>query len=133
MAVKDSEIWQLDKEETILPSLKLSYDQMTPDLKQCFAYCSVFPRSREFHGDELIRQWVALGFIEVASGCQSVFDKANDCFEHLLWMSFLQEVKEHDLKKDLLEAGNVRYKIHDLVYDLAQSIAGDETLIIKPN
>jgi hypothetical protein len=109
MAVKDSQIWQMEKEETILPSLKLSYDQMASDLKQCFAYCSVFPRNHEIDREKLIQQWVSLGFIQPAKyDCQSVFDRANDCFEHLLWMSFLQEVEGYDLsKKEIEEDGNV--------------------------
>lgn len=133
IAVRDSEIWQLDKEETILPSLKLSYDQMPPVLKQCFAYCSVFPRNHEIDKGKLIQQWVALGFVEPSKyGCQPVSDKADDCFEHLLWMSFLQEVDQHDLSKKGLEVdGRVKYKIHDLVHDLAQSVAGDEVQIIS--
>uniref|UniRef100_N1QT45 Putative disease resistance protein RGA3 n=1 Tax=Aegilops tauschii TaxID=37682 RepID=N1QT45_AEGTA len=133
IAVKDSEIWQLDKEDTILPSLKLTYDQMPPGLKQCFAYCASFPRNYEIDRDKLIQRWIALGFIEPTKyGCQSVFDQANDYFEHLLWMSFLQEVVEHDLsKKELEEDRNVKYKIHDLVHDLAQSVAGDEVQIIN--
>ncbi|VAI55232.1 hypothetical protein VPH35_109785 [Triticum aestivum] len=133
IAVKDSEIWQLDKEDTILPSLKLTYDQMPPGLKQCFAYCASFPRNYEIDRDKLIQRWIALGFIEPTKyGCQSVFDQANDYFEHLLWMSFLQEVVEHDLsKKELEEDHNVKYKIHDLVHDLAQSVAGDEVQIIN--
>ncbi|KAL6626476.1 hypothetical protein ACP70R_030202 [Stipagrostis hirtigluma subsp. patula] len=133
IAVKDSEIWQLDKEKRseeslILPSLKLTYDQMPPDLKQCFAYCSVFPRNYEIDRDKLIQQWISLGLVEPPKyGCQSVSDKANDCFEHLVWMSFLQEVEEIDLsKKELEEDGNVKYKMHHLVHDLAQSVAGDE-------
>nr|CAB3476769.1 unnamed protein product [Digitaria exilis] len=127
-AVKDSAIWQMQKEKTILPSLKLSYDQMPPNLKQCFAYCSVFPKNHEFDRDKLIQQWIALGFVEPAEHAnQSLFDTANDYFEHLLWMSFLQEVEELDLsKKELEEDGNVKYKIHHLVHDLAQSVAGDE-------
>ncbi|XP_062207625.1 putative disease resistance protein RGA1 [Phragmites australis] len=133
VAVNDSEIWQMEREDTILPSLKLSYDQMAPGLKQCFAYCSVFPRNYEIDKDKLIQQWVALGFIEPAKyACQSVFDRANDCFEHLLWMSFLQEVEELDLsKKELEEDGNVKYKIHHLVHDLAQSVAGNEVQTIN--
>jgi hypothetical protein len=133
MAVKDSQIWQMEKEETILPSLKLSYDQMASDLKQCFAYCSVFPRNHEIDREKLIQQWVSLGFIQPAKyDCQSVFDRANDCFEHLLWMSFLQEVEGYDLsKKEIEEDGNVKYKIHHLVHDLAQSVAGDEVQTIN--
>ncbi|GJN06206.1 hypothetical protein PR202_ga23910 [Eleusine coracana subsp. coracana] len=133
MAVKDSEVWQMEKEETILPSLKLSYDQVAPGLKQCFAYCSVFPRNREIDREKLIQQWISLGFIQPAKyGYQTVSDRANDCFEHLLWMSFLQEVEEHDLsKKKLEEDGNVKYKIHHLVHDLAQSVAGDEVQTIN--
>ncbi|KAM3239935.1 hypothetical protein ACQJBY_053555 [Aegilops geniculata] len=133
VAVKDSEIWQLDKEDTILPSLKLTYDQMPPGLKQCFAYCASFPRNYEIDRDKLIQRWIALGFIEPTKyGCQSVFDQANDYFEHLLWMSFLQEVVEHDLsKKELEEDRNVKYKIHELVHDLAQSVAGDEVQVIN--
>ena len=135
VAVKDSEIWQMEKEETILPSLKLSYDQMAPSVKECFAYCSVFPRSHEIGRDKLIQQWVALGFIEPTKyRSESLFDRANDCFEHLLWMSFLQEVEEHDLsKKELEEDGNVKYMIHELVHDLAQSVARDEVQTINSN
>jgi len=133
VAVKDSEIWQMEKEETILPSLKLSYDQMPPGQKQCFAYCSVFPRNREIDRNKLIQQWVALGFVEPAKYVsQSVLDRANDYFEDLLWMSYLQEVEELDLsKKELEEDGNVKYKIHHLVHDLAQSVAGDEVQAIN--
>uniref|UniRef100_K3XDY1 Disease resistance protein RGA3 n=1 Tax=Setaria italica TaxID=4555 RepID=K3XDY1_SETIT len=133
--VKDSEIWQMEKEDTILPSLKLSYDQMPPGVKQCFAYCSVFPRNYEIDRDKLIQQWIALGFVEPAKyGSQSVFNRATDCFEHLLWMSFLEEVEELDLsKKELEEDVNVKYKIHHLVHDLAQSVAGDEVQAINFN
>ncbi|GJN37861.1 hypothetical protein PR202_gb26856 [Eleusine coracana subsp. coracana] len=133
MAIKDSEVWQMEKEETILPSLKLSYNQMAPGLKQCFAYCSVFPRNHEISKEVLIQQWVSLGFIQPEKyGHQSVFDRASDCFEHLVWMSFLQEVEEHDLsKKEVEEDGNVKYKIHDLVHDLAQSVAGEEVQTIN--
>ncbi|XVF30493.1 hypothetical protein REPUB_Repub16aG0062800 [Reevesia pubescens] len=42
--VKDSESWELvEKENEVFSVLKLSYDQLSPHLKQCFAYCSLYP------------------------------------------------------------------------------------------
>lgn len=42
--VRDDEIWELEqKDHHIFPALKLSYNLMPFDLKQCFAYCSLYP------------------------------------------------------------------------------------------
>nr|CAD1828953.1 unnamed protein product [Ananas comosus var. bracteatus] len=91
-AIRDNEIWSLKEEETILPSLKLSYIQMPSALKQCFAYCSIFPKDYEIDKDDLIRQWIALGFISSHETKTSMEDIGNEYFNDLLWMSFLQDV-----------------------------------------
>nr|XP_010921564.1 putative disease resistance protein RGA1 [Elaeis guineensis] len=125
LAVKNSEIWRLEQEDKILPSLRLSYTQMPSPLKQCFAYCSIFPKHYEIDKEKLIQQWIALGFIRSREG-QSwpLEDKGNEYFNHLLWMSFLQEVEED---KSL---GRTKYRMHHLVHDLAQSVAGDEVVVL---
>ncbi|KAL8532090.1 hypothetical protein ACS0TY_008632 [Phlomoides rotata] len=42
VAIKESEMWHLsDDENAILPALRLSYDNLLPQMRQCFAY---FPR-----------------------------------------------------------------------------------------
>ncbi|KAJ8442112.1 hypothetical protein Cgig2_007950 [Carnegiea gigantea] len=48
----------------VMESLKLSYTQLDPRLKLCFAYCSLFPRGWEFERDELICLWIASGYVE---------------------------------------------------------------------
>ncbi|XP_072982115.1 putative disease resistance protein RGA3 isoform X1 [Typha latifolia] len=118
LAVRDSELWKLEQEDTILPSLKLSYIQMPSHLKQCFAYCSIFPKDYEIGKEKLIQQWIALGFVEsMRGGSWPIEDKGKEYFRHLLWMSFLQELEEY---------GSAKYKMHHLLHDLAQSISRDE-------
>lgn len=126
-AVRDCEIWQLENDDIILPSLMLSYEQMPADLKQCFAYCSIFPKNYEIEKEKLIQQWIALGFID--SGKQTNWpkeDKGNEYFDHLLWMSFIQDLEDNESAKY-----GAKYAIHHLVYELAQSISGEEVQYIS--
>lgn len=58
--IKDNEIWKLEqKENDILPALRLSYDAMPAYLKQCFAFCSIFPKDKDFNNVELTILWMA--------------------------------------------------------------------------
>ncbi|XP_020087400.1 putative disease resistance protein RGA3 [Ananas comosus] len=122
-AIRDSEIWRLEEEGTILPSLKLSYIQMPSALKQCFAYCSIFPKDYAINKDDLIRQWIALGFISLHETWTSMEDIGNEFFNDLVWMSFLQDVEENYRKVTTC-------RMHDLVHDLAQSVAREEVAVI---
>ena len=113
--VKESEIWDLlEGESAILPALRLSYHHLPPHLKQCFAYCCVFPKDHELEMDTLIQLWLANGFIP-SKGLLNLHDVGHDIFNELVWRSFFQDVKE-----DVL--GNITCKMHDLLHDLAQFI-----------
>ncbi|XP_065617264.1 putative disease resistance protein RGA3 [Quercus suber] len=113
--VKESEIWDLlEGENAILPALRLSYHHLPPHLKQCFAYCCVFPKDHKLEMDTLIQLWLANGFIP-SKGLLNLHDVGHDIFNELVWRSFFQDVKE-----DVL--GNITCKMHDLMHDLAQFI-----------
>jgi hypothetical protein len=119
IAVKESEIWDLREEANeILPGLRLSYTNLSPHLKQCFAFCAIFPKDEVMRREELIALWMANGFIS----CRREMDlhvMGIEIFNELVGRSFLQEVHDDGF-------GNVTCKMHDLMHDLAQSIAAQE-------
>lgn len=97
----------------VLPALKLSYDHLPSQLKQCFAYCYMFPKGHMFDKDELIKLWIAEGFIQ-PSGEDKLEEAATDYFDELLTRSFFQPL-DIDNKE--------RYRMHDLIHDLAKSVS----------
>ncbi|KAG5227353.1 disease resistance protein [Salix suchowensis] len=124
MAVKESEIWDL-KEEEILPALRLSYTNLSPHLKQCFAFCSIFPKDHEMRREELVALWMANDFI-CRRGEMDLHHEGIEIFNELVGRSFLQEVQDDGF-------GNITCKMHDLMHDLAQSIMSRECLLIEGN
>ncbi|KAF9666590.1 hypothetical protein SADUNF_Sadunf16G0244600 [Salix dunnii] len=119
MAIKKSEIRDLREEASkILSTLRLSYTNLSPRLKQCFAFCAIFPKDYVMRREELLTLWMANDFIY----CRREMDlhvKGIEIFNELVRRSFLQEVEDDGF-------GNITCKMHDLMHDLAQSIAVQE-------
>ncbi|XVF06736.1 hypothetical protein REPUB_Repub06bG0076200 [Reevesia pubescens] len=119
-------IWELEQNPSrpeILPALKLSYNHLPSYLKQCYAFCSVFPKSYVFDRKELVKLWMAEAFIQ-PSGQNSVEETGIDYFDELLMRSFFQ-IFNID--------GKVRYRMHDLIRDLAISVSTPECCHVEDN
>ncbi|XP_020240088.2 putative disease resistance RPP13-like protein 1 [Cajanus cajan] len=113
--VMDFEIWDLAVEESnILQTLRLSYNQLPPYLKPCFAYCSILPKGFEFEEKELVLLWMAEGLLEQQSQKQ-LEDIGHEYFQELLSASLFQRSTSN----------RSLYVMHDLINDLAQWVAGE--------
>ncbi|KAK9007730.1 hypothetical protein V6N11_074649 [Hibiscus sabdariffa] len=124
--VRDSEIWDLEDEvNRILAVLRLSYEHLPSYMRQCFSFCSIFPKDYVMEKDELIGLWMANGFIP-SRGQLDLHDMGSEIFSELTRRSFLQEINEH-------VDGTVTCKMHDLIHDVATSIKGYECCLIEPN
>ncbi|KAK7251523.1 hypothetical protein RIF29_34799 [Crotalaria pallida] len=118
-SVRDSEIWNLpQKKDDFLPALKLSYDQMSSHLRQCFALFSLYPKDYQFSSFEVTCLWGALGLLPLARTNQALEDVTNQYLDELLSRSFLQDVVNYGTRYG--------FKIHDLVHDLALYVGKDE-------
>jgi adenylate kinase family enzyme len=92
-AVSNSDIWnEPSAENSVLPSLKLTYIAMPPHLRLCFAYCAIFPRGHIIAKESLIHQWIALDFIEPSNMFSDTL-LGEEYVGQLLGMSFLQHSK----------------------------------------
>ncbi|GMH31602.1 hypothetical protein Nepgr_033446 [Nepenthes gracilis] len=128
-SIANSEIWELPQDEYgIVPSLLLSFHHLPSSyVKQCFAYCSIFPKDATLLRQDLINLWMAQGFL-----CQSERSKVTmeemgqEYFNILLNNSFLQVSRRDQVDEDTEEC-----TMHDLVHDLAIFVSKHDWLIWK--
>ncbi|XBI97254.1 hypothetical protein VPH35_033429 [Triticum aestivum] len=117
--ILESELWELKQKETdILPALRLSYMYLPFYLKQCFAFCAVYPKDYIFQKERLAEIWVAEGFVE-PQGRVKIQDIGCQYFEDLLARSFFQK------------AGSGGYVIHDLLHDMARKVSEHDCIILR--
>ncbi|KAK3440857.1 hypothetical protein EUGRSUZ_B01120 [Eucalyptus grandis] len=111
------------REDSIISVLKLSYDYLPSHLKQCFTFCSLFPKDYEIKKQTLVDLWVAEGFIQPSNRSQHLEEIAHGYFMDLLWSNFFQDFKKDPITK--VET----CKMHDLMHDLACLVAGTESCV----
>ncbi|KAG6502014.1 disease resistance protein RGA2-like [Zingiber officinale] len=121
-SVLNSEIMQLRyMEEKVLAVLKWSYDTLPPRSKKCFAFASLYPKNSRMKKDELIKLWIANGFVR----SEKSFDAetlANDVFDDLVRRSFFLLAPSRNFK---YFSYGTEYTMHDLMHDLARSVSAN--------
>ncbi|KAL0928298.1 hypothetical protein M5K25_000171 [Dendrobium thyrsiflorum] len=99
--------------------LRLSYMFLPKHLQNCFAFCSIFRQDYKFRKDDLVRMWIALGFIQQPHDQEwSMEDIGGRYFDDLVKKSFFDKFEGY-------------YKMHDLIHELAQSVSIHECLRVE--
>ncbi|XLR25806.1 hypothetical protein S83_053706 [Arachis hypogaea] len=127
-SLRDKEIWNLpQKEDDILPALKLSYDEMPSHLRQCFALLSLYPKNRVLliSSFQVASLWGAAGLLPLRSKDKTMVDVAHQYLSDLMARSFLH---------DVIDCSTFyMFDIHDLVHDLAVYVAKDVCRLVSSN
>jgi hypothetical protein len=125
---KHSEYWKnilIQKHDLLkhtMGALWWSYNELEEHVRQCFAYCSMFPTRYELKQEELVKMWMAQGLVDTSKN-EDIELAARECFDVLLSTSFIQLHKT--------PAGKEYYTIHDLMHDLAERVAGSDFFRIE--
>ncbi|KAJ0017614.1 hypothetical protein Pint_11489 [Pistacia integerrima] len=123
--LRDNEIWKLDQNENnILNALRISYNHLPSHLKQCFLYCSIFPKDFEFDSIHLVQFWMAYGRLQSHNENQDLENIGMQYIKELMSRSFFQDIVR-------FHKNFYTFKIHDLMHDLATSLMRNECLIVK--
>ncbi|XP_045787893.1 disease resistance protein RGA2-like [Trifolium pratense] len=119
--VLQGDFWKsCEDEKSIMPVLKRSYQNLSPQLRQCFAYCSLYPKDSIIQKDELIHLWMAQGYFECSGGKKLMEDIGEEFVNTFLMKSFFQDA-QLGFYGDI-----VSFKMHDLIHDLAMQVAGND-------
>nr|XP_027101689.1 putative disease resistance protein RGA3 [Coffea arabica] len=118
--VLESEIWQLEEAAVdLFPHLYLSYNELSPELKRCFSYCAVFPKDVGINVEELIRLWIAQGYVRPRRRGERLELVGREYFNNLAMRSFFQGLQKYGH-----EYGECM--MHDIVHDFAQFLTKNE-------
>ncbi|KAG8369935.1 hypothetical protein BUALT_Bualt14G0065000 [Buddleja alternifolia] len=121
--VLNSEVWELEEvKKDLFPLLTLSYNELEPAIKCRFSYCATFPKDTIIDVDDLIRTWMAQGFL---SSSDTMELQGREYFEDLAMRSFFQDFELSDLPNSIESC-----KMHDIVHDFAQFLTKNECLIV---
>nr|CAB3502789.1 unnamed protein product [Digitaria exilis] len=107
----------------------LSYEDLSPQMKQCFLYCSLFPKGTSIWRGDIVPMWVSEGFIQPRHGVSS--STYDDRLEEVA-----TEYYEELITRNLMEPTNLgrsKCRMHDVVRSFAEFMAREDSLVVQDN
>ncbi|KAJ4782127.1 Disease resistance protein (CC-NBS-LRR class) family [Rhynchospora pubera] len=114
--ILESQLWESDARNEIFQPLEISYARLPTYLKPCFLYCSMFPKDYYYDTKELVKLWIAHGYVQ-NSGSKNAEMVGWEYAKQLLQRSLFQS-------SYVYRGDKFHFTLHDMVHDLARSISG---------
>lgn len=118
------DLWNMTEFRTqIFPAFRLNYTDLSKGLNNCFCYLSLFPTDFKFNKEDLVRYWMAEGFLvqgipgpgDTAHHIAGLEEIGNDWFQELLSRSILI-YDDHEQQV---------YKMHEFIHRYAKYVSSD--------
>ncbi|KAK4425815.1 putative disease resistance protein RGA1 [Sesamum alatum] len=124
-----NEMWGSEEaRKDLFPLLRLSYNELHPRVKRCFSYCAIFPKDTTIKVDELIRIWMAQGFLLLSGNTVREMEQiGRNYFDDLAMRSFFQDFEKGKSGNNLI----ISCKMHDIIHDFAQFLTKNDCLIME--
>ncbi|CAO2142247.1 unnamed protein product [Urochloa humidicola] len=108
--------------------LYLSYEDLSPQLKQCFLYCSLFPKGINIRIRDIIPLWISEGFIQPHHGSSSGEDQLED-----IALEYYRDLIMRNLIESTTDIDGDAYHctMHDVVRSFAEFMAREESLVVQ--
>ncbi|XP_078169225.1 putative disease resistance protein RGA1 [Carex rostrata] len=93
--INQLECYTVDGVATVEKIIKVCYDNLCSQVKQCFAFCSLFPEGCYMDKEVLIKLWMANGLLLPSNGSRSTppEENGNIVFNELASRHFFEDVK----------------------------------------
>ncbi|XP_058096786.1 disease resistance RPP13-like protein 4 isoform X2 [Magnolia sinica] len=113
------------KDEPVISSLELSYEELPAHLKPCFLCFAMFPEDFEIDVEDMVNWWIGEGFVCGKNGKTAV-EIGEECLSELFNRFLILGID-----KDDFERSYVRCKMHDMVRDMVIRIAREESFFVR--
>jgi disease resistance protein RPM1 len=111
-------VWQIGNNpdlNSVRNALDLSINYLPGNLKNCFLYCGLFPEDHQIGREEIIRLWIAEGFIEERGTNITMEEVGAEYLNEIAQRSLLQVVQRDTYGRSEI------FQMHDLVRDIVVS------------
>jgi hypothetical protein len=110
--------------------LYLSYEDLSPQMKQCFLYCALFPKGTSIPRDVVISMWISEGFIQPPETHGSSHD--DDRLENVAMEYYWGLIKRNLIQpEEGYSVTGYRCTLHDVVRSFAEYMAREEMLVVR--
>ncbi|KAG2564250.1 putative disease resistance protein RGA3 [Panicum virgatum] len=128
-AVLHHRAWSVDGlPEELDKRIYLSYEDLSPQLKQCFLYCSLFPKATRILERNVVPMWISEGFIQPQGGSSSHDDQleeiATEYYKELITRNLIEPTEEHPIT-------GYECTMHDVVRSFAEYMSREDSLVVR--